>query len=153
MKKIIFIILLTTSLNSCKKEKEGIHNQKTYVSKSFSIQYDIINLKKLNNNSFIIIDNKKILHNSDLYKIKNNNKLPSYKNIVLKVEDKKLEEKGNIVSIANKLYSILNLEKKYIFINKNKIDTQGTITFQRKDGKKIIIKHQEQYPVIIKKIE
>jgi hypothetical protein len=143
MKKIAIIFLI--SLVSC-KNIEKINKLK---GKIISLQYDIFKLKNINNESFIIIDNNKYFHNSNLYKAENIDKLPSYNNIIMKIEKKEFKHKGSIISIAQKLFKLLNKTNKYEIITPKIIDVQGIITFKRKDNKEIVISYSENYPVKI----
>jgi hypothetical protein len=144
--KYLFVFFFLT-LISCHNDTQSIKGD------VISIQFDLLNLNKLNDNMYIIIDGQKIGHSSK-YNIERHKKsLPSYNNIMLIVDGKKLKEKGTVTSVADELYKLLLLKGEYIFLERKRIELQGKIILSRKDKKKIKILFPKNYPIKYKVIK
>lgn len=139
----IFIIILI----SCNTKKNNI---KTYEGKKIEITYNPFKLKNIKENDFIIIDAIKYTHKSNHTNTTNDNSLPSINNIIMQVEGKKREEKGNIVNISRALAKNLIKNNNLKLINPNKTTLFGKILIESTNKNAFKIEFNVNYPVSIK---
>lgn len=147
MTKSFLFLLLTIGVMSCRDKEDIIR----YEEKSFTIQYDLFNIEKLDSLMWIKIDNTIYTHTNNLtLQPMASNVLPSFKSITSNYNGKELEEKANPISLGISFYSILESKHKYQFINLKSLYTNGIINLKRKDSKSIFIEYPKGYPIKIK---
>ena len=150
MKKKVFIIVFLLSSIKC---KQGFTNEVVTLGYIVTIQFDIQNIRKLEENHFFLIDKTKFIHKSNFTNNYIKNTLPTFKPSLFKVEDKILKEEINIINLGLILIKNLKKTEEYELINIPQTYVNGIITLKRKDNKKIKIIKNRSYPLIIKTLQ
>ena len=140
-KNILFLYFLFTS---CNNNSDFLSNQQVV------IRYDTFSFNNIKEDDFFFIDKIKFIHK----KYKTNNIfentfiLPTPDYIIKKVEEKNFYEKTNPIELSFKIYEIL-IKKGYEISDIKNIQINGELIIKRIDKKKIRIKKNKQYPLII----
>ena len=138
------ILFLHFLIISCGNDLDTIN------SPQIVIKYDSFNFNKIEEDDFFLIDNIKFIHKK--YHTKNISEnsyiLPTPNFIIRKVEGKNFYEKTNPIELSFKIYEIL-INKDYEISDLKNIQINGELKIKRIDNKKISIKKNKHYPLII----
>ena len=140
-KNFLFLYLLITS---CDNDLDKINNQQVV------LRYDSFSFNKIEEDDFFLIDNIKFIHKK--YNTNDISEnifiLPTPNYIIKKVEGKNFYEKTNPIELSFKIYEIL-INKDYEISDIKNIQINGELKITRIDNKKITIKKNKHYPLII----
>ena len=137
-------LLLYFLITSCGNDLDKINNTQVV------IKYDSFNFNKIEEDDFFLIDNIKFIHKkyhtNDISE--NSYILPTPNFIIKKVEGKNFYEKTNPIELSFKIYEIL-IKRDYEISDIKNIQINGELKIKRIDNKKISIKKNKHYPLII----
>ena len=137
-------LLLYFLITSCGNDLDKTNNTQVV------IKYDSFNFNKIEEDDFFLIDNIKFIHKkyhtNDISE--NSYILPTPNFIIKKVEGKNFYEKTNPIELSFKIYEIL-IKRDYEISDIKNIQINGELKIKRIDNKKIIIKKNKHYPLII----
>lgn len=151
MKNIYYIFFLVIVITSCNK-KSSPKDILEFKGTKIELTFDPFKVNNIKDNDFVLVDHYKFIHKSNLYQLKDSIGyfLPSLNNVIMKVESKTREEKGNVINISRAFIKNLKSTKKYRLINPQRTSLFGKIIFQRLDNKEITIRFNKSYPASIK---
>ena len=137
-------LLLYFLITSCGNDLDKTNNTQVV------IKYDSFNFNKIEEDDFFLIDNIKFIHKkyhtNDISE--NSYILPTPNFIIKKVEGKNFYEKTNPIELSFKIYEIL-IKRDYEISDIKNIQINGELKIKRIDNKKISIKKNKHYPLII----
>ena len=137
-------LLLYFLITSCGNDLDKTNNTQVV------IKYDSFNFNKIEEDDFFLIDNIKFIHKkyhtNDISE--NSYILPTPNFIIKKVEGKNFYEKTNPIELSFKIYEIL-IKRDYEISDIKNIQINGELKIKRIDNKKITIKKNKHYPLII----
>ncbi|QOD62280.1 hypothetical protein H9I45_07515 [Polaribacter haliotis] len=140
--KLILLILLTLSFVNCTTKENKEH-------KTICLQYNIFNIKNIKDGDTLKIDSFVFVHKDNITKENSSFVLPSFEPTLISEGDKKLKEKMNNIDMAVILVKHLNTTGLYEFSNFNQTNVNGIINIKRKDGERISIEKNDDYPLKI----
>lgn len=149
MKKINLILLLFVI--GCAKEEIW----KEYVGKSLEIQYDVYNVRSIDQDDIFWVDQIKVSHNrNETNSSKNNIVLPTGKYVVTQVKKRAFENYSNPISYALHLHNAFqSYSNDYEIINLPLLQAQGTVLLKSKTDNPIHIKIKPDYPMHVRVVE